>query len=605
MKVFIRFLLFVSFCGMANQLWAQNYRHSLKFNYGIANYNEDNVDFIQKPFENPFSLGLRFESDLSKAFSNSIGFSTYNWANHSSYSVQEMLFLRNNAKLLNRLRPQLGFGLGFEESKSKLGASNTYRQKLFIPLNVGFLTDLSNRVSLGIFGELKYGFDLKNFKLDEGTILPNNTAGISLVYRFSKVKNRVVYPEINWGNNETIISIDDLKNYGLSGGIDAERNLVGVTPVNLSSIVDVNLASSPQSEILMMKRIEPDFLADSLSMMQIGIQDSVRESMFARKTVMLDSLKLMVAKEKSVQRIGFVALDSAKLNSGAFTLSDFNKENSRDAVVFQPDLSQLQQAQTFSSASPSPYNYQNTAPVVYPNYAVPSVPQSQVYQPPVVQSAPLTDPSALRIKTNSTASDVLQGANVVGIAALTTQMSQLVEIQKQTLAVLNKQIEQNSPYNNGNLDNLSRRIDRLEKLIIKLDRTRLMADSLSKEIAVDSSKTAGTKVVAFCLINYSVNHVNLSDLQRNIIITQIYKDYIKSEGSKISIASFTDKSGSAAYNKKLSDARLKNVYQFLMMLGVEPGDIHTESFGDTKSSEQVNAEERRIELKLIKTQNGK
>ncbi|HET8829663.1 MAG TPA: hypothetical protein VFM79_09990, partial [Pelobium sp.] len=166
--------LLVMLIAVSYQARTQTFNYALKFNYGVVNYNNKTIRAIEKPLNAPFSLGLQFQSNLNKVFTNSFGFNTYKWADNSSYSIQNLLFLRNNAKLLNRLKPQIGFGLGFEENKTTVQNTSLYKQYVFVPLNIGLQTDLTERISLGIFGEIKYGFDFRDFDINEGSILPNN-----------------------------------------------------------------------------------------------------------------------------------------------------------------------------------------------------------------------------------------------------------------------------------------------------------------------------------------------------------------------------------------------------------------------------------------------
>ncbi len=189
-----------------------------------------------------------------------------------------MLFFRSNARQLNRFKPQIGFGVGFEEAKTKVANTNYYTQYVYVPVNIGIQTDLSNRISLGIFAEIKYGFDLHNFNIKNRSILPNNTAGISVSYRFSKVKERAVYPEINWNSEGAVITLDGLKDY--------ENKKIGIVlPVEAKFIEPITVNSNVNGAMLMrdsvtrvskIKALTPILVADSILLMQDSLRKSQR-----------------------------------------------------------------------------------------------------------------------------------------------------------------------------------------------------------------------------------------------------------------------------------------------------------------------------------------
>jgi outer membrane protein OmpA-like peptidoglycan-associated protein len=83
-------------------------------------------------------------------------------------------------------------------------------------------------------------------------------------------------------------------------------------------------------------------------------------------------------------------------------------------------------------------------------------------------------------------------------------------------------------------------------------------------------------------------------------VAAIMKAYPK---VKIKIGGYTDNTGDAAANLKLSDERAKNVMAELVKLGVEPSRMEAEGYGDTHAVADNNTEEgrqlnRRISLRV-------
>lgn len=606
--------------GLFQDAHAQTYRYALKFNYGVFNYNDKTSETIKDPLDRPFSLGGQFQSNFSKAFTNSIGFNTYKWSNNSSYNIQEMLFLSNNTRLLNRLKPQIGFGVGFEESKTVVSNTNTYKQYAYIPVNVGLQTDLTNRISLGIFGEIKYGFDLKNFDINNGVILPNNTAGISIAYRFSKVQERAVYPEIIWDNNESLITVESLKGFqNKKMGLDTNSNNPFLSPLSVAyKGKNTFLLGDSSQQVTKMKALKPILIADSISYYKDSMGKIVMDKSLARDTnfkqtlnirtdslvAETDSLTLYIpqvaAKKQAVKTLTADSLRKTQASNN-FKLTDFT-EPSNDTVYVINKLAYLQNNQpalattVYNPEQVTPYNY--TTP--QNNYAAP---QSSAYIPanssPPINYANQTPAPVTVVTQPSNTTTGLQVAETSSSALLNAQLGKLITLQTQTLALLASQSKINADSGvvaviaDFTIDSLKLKIANLEKRID--DMQYIETDTTTNSIV----KTVETTLPAFCVISYGVNKTDLTDAQRNLIINSIFKSYLKGTNKQITLASFTDNSGSVAYNKKLSDLRLKRVVQFLSVLGVKAEDIIAKSYGESKSSEEQNPEERRLEIKLI------
>jgi OOP family OmpA-OmpF porin len=103
------------------------------------------------------------------------------------------------------------------------------------------------------------------------------------------------------------------------------------------------------------------------------------------------------------------------------------------------------------------------------------------------------------------------------------------------------------------------------------------------------------------VVYYDVNMAQLkeADKQRLTILGR----KLKSEPSVLLlIKGFTDQTGNADYNLKLSQKRAENVKNyFITQLGVQPEQILINYFGQQKSSSTSgNAYDRRVELELFR-----
>ena len=75
--------------------------------------------------------------------------------------------------------------------------------------------------------------------------------------------------------------------------------------------------------------------------------------------------------------------------------------------------------------------------------------------------------------------------------------------------------------------------------------------------------------------------------------------------SEIEIAGHTDSTGDAGYNQRLSERRAATVRDFLIDLGVDPGRLRAEGYGDTRpvdsnATEDGRERNRRIEMRRIR-----
>ncbi|HET8828748.1 MAG TPA: OmpA family protein, partial [Pelobium sp.] len=446
-----------------------------------------------------------------------------------------------------------------------------------------------------------YGFDFRDFNINEGSILPNNTAGISIAYRFSKVKDRAVYPEINWSNGGSLITVQSLKDYqnkkDLKGLLDENRF---VEPVKLHiNKKTLRLSDDSLKTVKKMQALIPLFVADSVLVYQDSFSKAQDETVFVQNTQpVINRGTFYLKRDSSVtydpnlyhQRLAENSVSKKSLKqqtASDFKLSDFTDATRDTMFVFNGNSGSQNVEPVVVNNTPTmftqPYNYSTPQNLGYSNY-------TSDYE------------QALVVPKNEDFVTGLQVAETSSNALLNAQLGKLISLQTKTLALLTQsKIKSDSSavfkIDQSTMDSLKFRIADLENRLKKMERT----DSLNNFKPVSDKKNSlGSG--GFCVISYPVNETELTDLQRNIIISNVFKSYLKNDQQKISLESFTDNTGSSAYNKKLSDLRLKRAVQFLLALGVAPQDLITSSYGETKASEETNPEERRLEIKVITTE---
>lgn len=99
--------------------------------------------------------------------------------------------------------------------------------------------------------------------------------------------------------------------------------------------------------------------------------------------------------------------------------------------------------------------------------------------------------------------------------------------------------------------------------------------------------------------SYTLEPKSLVELKRLALFLS------KNPGMLIEIQGHTDNKGSKALNKELSTSRAKTVYEKLLQLGVDPGQIQYSGYGDSEpiaenSTEYGRAVNRRTQFKIIK-----
>jgi outer membrane protein OmpA-like peptidoglycan-associated protein len=164
------------------------------------------------------------------------------------------------------------------------------------------------------------------------------------------------------------------------------------------------------------------------------------------------------------------------------------------------------------------------------------------------------------------------------------------------------QADQNSlNQNNARLLQQTQLTDSLQKQILNLNQSlKTMEKGLAAGIDTLSMGVPYT-ALGSTVVYYDVNMAQLKEADKQRLTVLGKK--LKAEPSVLLlIKGFTDQTGNADYNLKLSQKRAENVKNyFIHQLGVQPEQILINYFGQQKSSSTAgNAYDRRVELELFR-----
>ncbi len=117
-------------------------------------------------------------------------------------------------------------------------------------------------------------------------------------------------------------------------------------------------------------------------------------------------------------------------------------------------------------------------------------------------------------------------------------------------------------------------------------------EAATKATATPTAQTAADTPDAVYLFP-----LNGSDIPENAELTELAGE-AKSTGAEVNIVAYTDESGRADYNQRLSERRAKAVGAYLVAHGVEPAHVHTRGCGPTHAYATAELD-RRAEITLM------
>lgn len=187
---------------------SEKYNNSLRLQYGLFQFNNNQQDFINTTNTSFLSAGLAYKHQLGRITALNLTGRYYEWNLNNgdalkTYAFQTMFVVQarkiSSSWRINRITPYIGAGLGYENHvHSRTGADSSYRQ-YYVPLEAGLQINLNSRWSTGIFSEYKFAsFSTlkKLFTTPYKSLDLVNSAGISLSYHFGQNKKTISAPVI-------------------------------------------------------------------------------------------------------------------------------------------------------------------------------------------------------------------------------------------------------------------------------------------------------------------------------------------------------------------------------------------------------------------------
>lgn len=141
---------------------------------------------------------------------------------------------------------------------------------------------------------------------------------------------------------------------------------------------------------------------------------------------------------------------------------------------------------------------------------------------------------------------------------------------------------------------------------VKTDTVTVIKENPTYKKEIDSLKTVNDKLRSKAKSNadtlvYSVffdsGQHDLSKRNKEILNTLI-KD-AKNKNYALQLSGHTDKSGSADYNKVLSENRVKSVFNYIVANGLDEKNIFYQAFGEKYASNQSDLNQRIVSCRLV------
>lgn len=609
---YLLLILIVSYLGIGQPLSAQplqKHNNSISLQLGMFHYNEDINDFISQ--NNSFlNVGLTYRREMSRIFALNVTGRHYEWnvgenMDLKTRAIQAMWVIHpytiSSSWRANRILPYAGAGVGYESHRLTSPQSDTTYQKLYIPLEVGLLFNVSPRWSIGVFSEYKLASvsPIKN-TLDSPKLRLDlvNTAGVSLAYSFGSNKKKQSVPIIR--TNQSFVQKRVL-----------EESIVDSTIVSSEKVKD--------STALFLEEYEAD---STLALPEESYKDS---TILWNDSTLLENRMQLDSTDQSMLFIP-IALDSTGTMEDVRALSKktvFVSDTIRVPVVLDITVN------TQNSIMDSNYMVANPAGIKYSDKGAVTSPESVT-----------SDASNKQMKEQLGQID----KNISGLYAQNRRENNRIESElkniKLMLGVLNaelllltvaktktpnKEKEESSNVPTPptvNMDSLVYLIDSLNSQMvtdtINIDvvnvndslleeintlqsENRVLADKLARlSVVADSTQIPDAPKKVVHTINFAVNSTEVDVVQ--LMQLNSLLDLLKNRPDyTLLLSGFTDKSGNANYNMMLSKKRVQAVKQELIKMGVSDARMVEQYFGSQKATATHNENDRKVELKVLES----
>lgn len=99
-------------------------------------------------------------------------------------------------------------------------------------------------------------------------------------------------------------------------------------------------------------------------------------------------------------------------------------------------------------------------------------------------------------------------------------------------------------------------------------------------------------------VRFGRNSVAL-DPEYRVLLNEVFEQLARNPGDRVLITGFTDRSGDATVNLRLSEQRAKAVRNYLLSRGIAPDRLLVNYYGDSRSMGR-NPDERRVEVEWLR-----
>ena len=635
---YLKYLLLVlitSYLGTGQPLNAQplqEYNNSISGQLGLFHYNKDNNDFISQNNNDFLNAGLTYTRQMGSVFALNLTGRYYQWemgkyVDLKTKAVQALLVVQprtiSSSWRINRITPYIGAGIGYEEHQLTSYGNDTTYQKLYIPLEVGLLFNLSPRVSIGVFSEYKLASvsPIKN-TLESPKVRLDlvNTAGISLSYSFGRNKKMESFPVIR--TNQLLVQKRVLK--------EVVKDSTIVSPVKTAVKDSTALALEGKvtdSTLIALDEKAKDsttvFMGENLADSTM-VEGKVKDSTMVMGDIMLaDSLLT----SDSTQRIKILipVQDSTAIGEKSKVLTRKTVIVS-DTIRIPVILDITVNAQ--SGISDRNYSMDNTAGMKQTEKAAVSSPAPVYYEAPGQQMQGqlgqidnnISNLQEQYRRQNSTIESELKNMKVMlgvmnaELLILTAAKSKAPKEEKKSenltptpavnmdsLTYLIQKINNQSGTDSVSLSLANANVALLAELNKLQSENKALYDKLDRISKVETTPVSVPDLPYDVVhaITFAVNSTKVDVVQ--LIPLKSMLDFLKSKPDyKLLLSGFTDKSGNATYNMALSKKRVQAVKDELVKMGVNKARIVEQYFGSEKASAANNQNDRKVELKVLK-----
>lgn len=629
-------LIFIAFyVGLGQPLNAQplqKHNNSLRLQLGVFQYNGNNNDFLFQNENSFLSAGLTYRRDVSRIFAINITGRYNEWNMNQNMDLQTYAFQAlwgihtysiSSSWRTNRIIPYAGVGIGYENHNLKTLGKDTTFQRAYIPFEIGVLFNLNPRWSIGLFSEYKLASVSPIDNLLEAPKLRldlSNIAGVSLSYRFGSNKKEQSVPIII--TNQSIVQNRVLKekvkdsSFVFPKRVTHDTTLVVLGKDDVDSTIVLSSASINDSTSVF--PVEEHRDSTNLAVKE-EIRDSsikVNDSIFVDKVLLPDSIgrealhipethdSLTLQKKSVVVLVKPEAISDTIRVPVVLDISVNMEKFIMDSKYTAESASRIEPTEKAHVSSPAP---------VYeiPNQQL----QSQLGQ---IDNNLLALQDQYKIQNQNIDSELKKMKIMLG--ALNAELLILTAAKTITRDGEVKYVNLPSPalktdsllylidsiYNQRDEDSV--RLSLVNTNTSLLNEVKKL-QSENKELAdklARLSKVADSKQISDSLDNV-VYTINFEVNSTKVDIGQLFKtktliDLLKTKPDrKILLSGYADKSGNAKYNLSLSKKRVQAVKEELIKMGVNKNRIMEQYFGSEKATATNNQNDRKVELKVLKS----